>query len=291
MPFGFGREDTPETRQGTLIVVRVALRGATRFVTALAVALVACRAPAAPRIVLVTTTSVGNSGLLEQLLPEYERTHGVTFGVHQVGSGLALKMLADGQGGIAISHAPAAEAEALRQHPDWSYRKIMFNDFLVVGPALDPAKVRKAGDALDAFRRIASSGTEFVSRADQSGTHEREQELWRTSGAHPSHVLPTGQGMAVTLRVAAAQQGYTLTDRATWLHFADSLDLKPLFEGDPRLLNTYAVIVDPRQPGSAAAKAFGDWLADGAGRDRIAAFAGFSVWPRGGARNAPGDRP
>jgi len=247
----------------------------------------------APRLVLVTTTSVGNSGLLEQLLPEYERISKVQFGVHQVGSGLALKMLADGDGDVAISHAPDAEAQALRDHPGWWYRKIMFNDFLIVGPSQDPARVRESRDAADGFRRIASAGPEFVSRADQSGTHEREQALWHAAGVVPMHVLPTGQGMAVTLRVAAARQGYTLTDRATWIHFEHSLDLKPLFEreSDPLLLNTYTVIVDSNRSDNAQALAFGIWLADGAGRSRIASFPGFSVWPSDSARRSPQDRP
>jgi tungstate transport system substrate-binding protein len=261
-------------------------------VGALLAATLGC-AKTAPRIVLVTTTSVGNSGLLETLLPAYERAANVQFGVHQVGSGLALKMLANGQADIAISHAPDAETAALREHPRWWYRKIMFNDFLIVGPSADPARVRDAQNATDAFRRIAAAGSEFVSRADQSGTHEREQALWHTVGTVPGHLLETGQGMAATLRIAAARQAYTLTDRATWIHFEKSLDLKRLFERerDRWLLNTYAVIVDPDRVEGAQALAFGMWLADGAGRNRIASFPGFSVWPSDSPRGSPNDRP
>jgi tungstate transport system substrate-binding protein len=150
----------------------LATRAGIGLVVAALLAAADC-ARTAPRIVLVTTTSVGNSGLLEELLPAYERASNVQFGVHLVGSGLALKMLAEGQGDVAIGHAPEAETEALREHPRWWYRKIMFDDFLIVGPSVDAARVRGAQDAADAFRRIASAGSEFVSRADQSGTHER----------------------------------------------------------------------------------------------------------------------
>ena len=270
----------------------LATRAGIGLVVAALLAMVGCTRTA-PRIVLVTTTSVGNSGLLEKLLPAYERASNVQFGVHMVGSGLALKMLAEGQGDVAISHAPEAETDALRQHPRWWYRKIMFNDFVIVGPSADPARVREAQDATDAFRRIASAGSEFVSRADQSGTHEREQMLWHAVGVVPTRLLPTGQGMAVTLRITASRQGYTLTDRATWIHFEKSLDLKPLFERerDPLLLNTYAVIIDSDRSDNAQPLAFGTWLADGDGRNRIASFPGFSVWPLEAARTSPQDRP
>ena len=241
-------------------------------------AALSCARETRPQLVLVTTTSVANAGLLEQLLPRYEREHGVRFGVHAVGSGRALQMLAVGDGDVAISHAPEAETTALRQHPQWWYRKIMFNDFLLVGPPDDPAQVRAAGSLDEALRRIAASTVGFVSRADQSGTHERERALWAGVGTQPTHVLPTGQGMAVTLRIAAERGAYTLTDRGTWNHRPKALPLAVVNEGDPRLLNTYAVIVGTTDLRDAAL-AFARWLADGEGRQAIAAVPGFRLWP------------
>ena len=229
---------------------------------------------------LATTTSVGNAGLLDVLTPLYEREQGVRFGVHLAGSGRALEMLATGDADVVISHAPEAEARALRQHRDWWYRKIMFNDFLLVGAPSDPAGVRTATSLDEALKRIAGHDAGFVSRADESGTHEREKALWASAGVTPTHTLPTGQSMAMTLRIASERGGYTLTDRATWMQLADALDLVPVAEGDSRLLNTYAVIVGPgaRQT---EAMTFARWLVDGAGRERISTVAGFAAWPRG----------
>ena len=260
-------------------------------VTALgACALASCRRGLPPQLVLATTTSVGNAGLLEVLTPLYEQEHGVRFGVHLAGSGRALEMLANGDADVVISHAPEAEARAMRQHQDWWYRKIMFNDFLLVGAPSDPAGVRAATSLDEALRRIAGSDAGFVSRADESGTHEREKTLWASAGVAPAHSLPTGQSMAMTLRIAAERGGYTLTDRATWMQFADALSLVPVAEGDSRLLNTYAVIV-----GSSAlrpeAMAFARWLVDGAGRDRMSHVAGFTAWPQGQPNTSPADLP
>ncbi len=257
----------------------------------LAVVLLAtCHRDPRPQIVLATTTSVGNAGLLDRLLPVYEREHGVRFGVHLAGSGRAIAMLAKHDVDAVISHAPEAETTALLEHPDWWYRKIMFNDFLLVGPPEDPAHVRRTPSLDDALRRIAGSAVGIVSRGDESGTDERERELWKSAGVTPAHQLRTGQGMASTLRIASEQGAYTLTDRATWNQFAHQLALMPVAEGDPRLLNTYAVIVAPgeKQP---QAMAFARWLAEGAGRDLIGAAPGFTVWPPGRPATRPADRP
>ena len=252
-------------------------------------ALSCSRAPSA-RLVVVTTTSVGNAGLLDVLTPKYEKEGGVTFGVHLAGSGRALQMLASGDADVVISHAPEAEAGALKAHADWWYRKIMFNDFLLVGAPDDPADARSAASLNEALRRIAASDAGFVSRADESGTHEREQALWTAAGVTPTHSLSTGQGMAMTLRITSDRGAYTLTDRATWLRFANSLRLTPVNEGDPRLVNTYAVIVGPGAQ-QRKAMAFAKWLTEGAGRDVIATVPGFTVWPRGRPGTQPGDRP
>ncbi len=253
-----------------------------------------------PRVLtLATTTSVGNSGLLDVLLPEYERQTHVTVRTHLVGSGRALAMLAGGQADAAITHAPAAETAALREHPSWRYGKVMFNDFVFVGPDSDPAGVRGATGAADAARRIANSASRFISRGDQSGTHEREQALWKAAGATPAgdHLVVAGAGMGATLRIAGETGSYTLTDRATFAQQKDPRSLSIVHENDAALLNTYAVVFDPAGPLAPDAKAFMEWLTDGPGRSVIdryrvgAAVRAFEVWPPGRPRTRPGDLP
>ncbi len=245
-------------------------------------------------IVLATSTSVGNSGLLDALSPALQREHRLQVRAHLVGSGLALKMLEKGDADVVISHAPAAEALALRDHHTWHYRKFMFNNFIIVGPADDPARVNGAGDAADAMRRIAGSTARFLSRGDQSGTHEREEALWRAAEARPAgdRLVVAGAGMGATLRIASEMAAYTLTDRASFAQLADTLHLVVVFEGDPELLNTYAVIVEPAGPRASDAERFLEWLSEGTGRDVIASYRAsgvqvFQVWPEGRSRNRP----
>jgi tungstate transport system substrate-binding protein len=267
-----------------------------RPLVALAIVLVtACGSHQEPPryLALATTTSVGNSGLLDVLAPAWQRDAAIEIRPTLVGSGRALRMLASGQADVVISHAPDAEAAALREHGTaWRYRKIMYNDFVVVGPGGDPASLRGAATMEDALRRLVRAKVRFVSRGDQSGTHEREQALWRLAGESPSAelVLTSGAGMAVTLRQASDREAYTLTDRATFEQLKASLRLAIVWQGDPRLLNTYAVVVDTMGPRGAAAAAFASWLSEGAGRKAIEAYriAGsdirpFTVWPVGAA--------
>ena len=170
-----------------------------RLLAALLLTGLACR-PAPDPIILATTTSVANSGLLDATLPAFERQTRLQVRSLPVGSGRALRMLADEQADVVISHAPQQEIEMLRDHADWWYRKIFFNDFLIAGPAADPGRVRDSSDALDAFRRIQQSSARFVSRGDQSGTHEREKLLASDAGVSfsPDRLLITGQGMAAS---------------------------------------------------------------------------------------------
>ena len=254
-----------------------------------------CSRPPQPVVVLATTTSVANSGLLDVLTAEYQQDRGVIVRAHLVGSGRALAMLGDGTADVVISHAPDAEASALTQHPGWSYSKLMFNDFVIVGPNADPAHVRDAHAAEEAFSRIAKSGSRFISRGDSSGTHEREQLLWRLAGAAPpsGNLVIAGQGMGATLRIADQTMAYTLTDRATLAQNASSVALRVVFEGGPRLLNTYAVIYESR---AAEPRAFGEWLIAGRGRDVIANYqvagtAVFTPWPLGQPRTNPASLP
>ncbi len=247
------------------------------------------------RFALATTTSVDNSGLLGVLLPAFRSQTGVEVRLTTPGSGIALKMLADGSVDAVISHAPAREAEVLGGG-GWFYRKIMFNDFVLAGPRGDPAHVKDARTPEDAMRRIHAAGARFISRGDSSGTHERERVLWARAGVvpDPQRVVASGGGMGATLRVAATMGAYTLTDRATWDQHAGG-DLIVVFEGGADLLNTYAVIV--RRGAAPETRMFAEWLADGEGRRLIAAYrtaAGapaFTVWPAGCPRESPGDMP
>lgn len=266
----------------------------TRFFVVCGLALSACAMPPADPLVLATTTSVGNSGLLDALLPAFEKRHGLPFRVHLAGSGLALRMLDRGEADLVISHAPAAEREALRAHTSWRYRKIMFNDFVIVGPPADPAGVRQAIDASDAMRRIARSRARFLSRGDQSGTHEREAALWKAAGQRPADglLVVAGAAMGTTLRIASETEGYSLSDRATFLRLAGSLRLAILHEGDEALLNTYSVIVDSGGPRASDAQRFSDWLATGSGRQRVAGYRVdgrqvFFAWPSGQPNDVP----
>jgi tungstate transport system substrate-binding protein len=255
------------------------------------VALAAC-GRAEPPIVLATTTSVGNSGLLDQVLPEY----GEVVRPVLVWSGRAIEMLASGTADVVISHAPEREKVALGEHPDWWYRKILFNDFLIVGPRDDPAGVRDAHDAVDAMRRIATGNSRFLSRGDESGTHERERALWREAGVQPdgARLVVAGAGMGQTLRIAGGTGAYTLTDRGTFEALRQSVRLEVLHEGDERLLNTYAVLADPRRD---RGERFARWLAEGDGQRVLrelvtsAEVRGFSVWPSGADRNRPDATP
>ena len=270
------------------------MRGRT-LTLLLIVAIASCGAPPPPRdVVLATTTSVANSGLLDVLVAAFQQQVGIRVRSHLVGSGLALRMLEKGDVDVVITHAPDAEASMLKEHPTWHYRKIMFNDFVVVGPHADPAGVRGVASAEVAMRRIARSHARFLSRGDGSGTHEREEQLWRLAGLRPSgdRLVVAGAGMGTTLRIASETGAYTLTDRATLAQHAGTLRLAIVFEGGPLLLNTYAAIIDPSGPRVRDARTFVDWVTDGRGRPvienyRIGDAQAFQLWPNGVARDNP----
>ena len=233
-----------------------------------------CRAPEDP-LVLATTTSVSNSGLLDPLLAEFQEDTAIVVRSHLVGSGLALRMLAQGDADVAITHAPETETAYLRDHPDWRHRHIMFNDFVVVGPPGDPAKV--AGVPVDeAMRRIAQTDVRFISRGDNSGTHERENQLWQLARIKPPppRLVVAGAGMGSTLLVASETASYTLTDRATYLQNAADLELKVLVEGGALLLNTYSVVI-----ASPKAERFFEWISRGRGRAVIEGYRIGDVQP------------
>ena len=253
----------------------------SRSVLAIVMMLAACTPATRPTLDIATTTSVQNSGLLDHLLPHFEPAQ---VRVHAAGSGRSLEMLADGVVDLVISHAPEAEARYLATHPDWRYRKVASNWFIIIGPRDDPARVRDAADVLDAFRRIAAAPVPFVSRGDESGTHEREQTFWRATGVTPApgRLIVSGRGMALALRHADEINGYALSDEATFRQLQPQLDLVAFTIGDARLLNTYAVI---HQQSDARAEMLAEWLVNGGGRRRIAEFqidgrAAFTIWPQ-----------
>lgn len=253
------------------------------LVTTLAVS--CAREPRAVR--LATTTSVDNSGLLEAILPAFQAESGVVVDVVAVGSGKALQLVRRGDADLALTHDPDAEALLLADGRVALYRKVMFNDFLIVGPPDDAASVRGAAGVGQAMRRIARSSSAFVSRGDESGTHARERMLWTLAGMTPARerILDTGQGMAATLRIASERHGYCLTDRATFVQLEPTLQLAPIFEGGAELLNTYAVLVGGRpSPRREAGLRLARWLAEGRGRGLIETFDvggvhPFTPWP------------
>jgi tungstate transport system substrate-binding protein len=166
--------------------------------------------------------------LLDALANAWEQESGVALRPHLVGSGRALEMLADGSVSLVISHAPQAEAAHLARQPRWQYRKFMYNDFILVGPPADPAQARSARTIEDAMRRIAASEARFLSRGDHSGTHEREQTLWKLAGAVPqgNRLVIAGSGMGATLRIAAHTGAYT-GRRGTAEHIRRHLEFEP----------------------------------------------------------------
>jgi tungstate transport system substrate-binding protein len=249
---------------------------------------------------MATTTSVENSGLLAAILPAFERQHHITVEVLPVGSGQALGLLKRGDVVAGLTHDPNAEAAALAAGIITNYRKIMFNDFIIVGPPGDPAGIVHASSAVDAMQRIVATGATFVSRGDASGTYSREQELWALAKQRPPHdrLLETGQGMSATLRVASEKRAYTLTDRGTFEQVRSGLPLTSMFEGGPALLNTYSVFLRAGLTGAEreAGTMLADWFADGEGRQLVAGFlvngrAVFRIWPTGTPRDQPTDLP
>lgn len=197
------------------------------------------------RLKLATTTSTENSGLLGALNPPFEKKYNAKVDVISVGTGKAIRLARNGDVDLILAHAPAAEEEFVRAGYGIERRPVMHNDFVLVGPASDPAGLRHAADIADAMARLLGGKHPFVSRGDDSGTHKKEKNLWPTTDRSPAGdwYLSVGQGMGVVLRIANDKQAYTLTDRGTWLAYRDKLSLAILFEGDAALFNPYHVIL------------------------------------------------
>lgn len=243
------------------------------------VSLSACATqPAAKEIILATTTSTQDSGLLDVLIPIFEGRSGYTVKTVAVGTGQALKMGEDGNADVLLVHAPSAEKELMKGGFGAERLLVMHNDFVIVGPADDPAGIKGDVSAVEALVKIASAAAAFVSRGDDSGTHKAELALWKSGEIDPQGdwYIESGQGMAATLKIAGEKAAYTLTDRATYLATRQGLGLEILVEGDPVLLNVYHVItVNPEKwpkVNNAGATAFAQFLIDGETQKVIGEF-------------------
>ena len=202
-------------------------------------------------VILVTTTSTHDSGLLDALIPEFEAATGHTVKTIAIGTGQALATGARGEADVVLVHAPELELEYVKQGVFTNRRLIMHNDFLLLGPMADPAGIKGSEKAAEAFDRISKSGAAFVSRGDNSGTHFLERKLWKEVGIAPEGrwYIEAGQGMGATLMIASEKGAYVLSDRGTYLAFKAKLELSPLVQGDPVLLNLYHTWVDTdREP-------------------------------------------
>jgi len=200
---------------------------------------------AAGEVILATTTSTADSGLLDALAPLFLAETGLTLKPIAVGSGAALEMGEKGEADVLLVHSPAAEEEFMANGFGTDRKTVMYNDFVIVGPEDDPAKIADAPDAAAAMAAIAAAGSPFVSRGDDSGTHNLEKKLWKAASITPDGgwYVESGSGMADTLRIANEQQAYTISDRGTWLAQGDAIDLPILFEGGKALQNIYHVIL------------------------------------------------
>lgn len=239
----------------------------------------ALAAPDNPReLIILTTTTTQDSGILRHLTDAFARKSGLTVKTIVAGSGDILKQGARGEGDVLLTHSPAAEKAWMAEGNGTSRQLVMYNDFVIIGPAADPAKV-KGMDAAGALKRIAESKSPFVSRGDQSGTHVRELATWKRAGIDPkgqAWYRETGQGQGLTMDVAAQFQAYAFTDRGTYLVHAKRIGLPVLVEGDPALYNIYHVMpvnaAKFPKVNAAAAQAFADWLVSPEGQTVIGEF-------------------
>lgn len=251
-----------------------------RFAAALALgALCAAPSAATESIVLASTTSTEQSGLFAHILPRFTEETGIQVKVVALGTGQALDVGRRGDADALLVHDRAAEERFVAEGFGAYRRDVMHNDFVIVGPAADPAALAGAADATDAFRRLGAARAAFVSRGDKSGTHAAELRYWQAAAVQPAGqgwYREAGSGMGPTLNMAAALGAYTLADRATWANFRNRQDLRIVYQGDPGLFNPYgAILVNPeRHPHvkRVAAERFITWLTSDAGRAAIASY-------------------
>jgi len=229
-------------------------------------------------VILSTTTSTQDSGLLDVLVPMFERTAGYSVKTVSVGTGQALALAARGEADVALVHAPSLEKQYVADGKMHNRRLVMYNDFVLIGPAEDPAGVKGMIKVVEALKKIAGAQSRFVSRGDKSGTHVLELALWKQAGVEPKGAwyIESGQGMGQTLVIANERAAYTLTDRATFLAFRQRVKLPILVEKDRPLLNIYSVIeVNPAngpRVNVAGGKAFADFMVSPGAQAAIKSF-------------------
>jgi tungstate transport system substrate-binding protein len=238
-------------------------------------------AAAETRIRCASTTSTQNSGLFDYILPIFEKKTGIKVDVVAVGTGAAIEIGKRGDADFVFVHAKEQELKAVEEGFFVNRHDVMYNDFIILGPTSDPAKIKGVKSATDAFKKIGESGTLFVSRGDKSGTHTKELSIWKKTGIEPTGqkwYLEVGQGMEKTQRIANEKRAYTLTDRGTWLatRDKDKLDMMIVLEGDPTLFNQYGVMaVNPEKYKTVKYKEameFVNWIISKEGQDTIASF-------------------
>jgi tungstate transport system substrate-binding protein len=226
----------------------------------------ATAAESSKNLILSTTTSTQDSGLLDVLIPMFEKQTGYSVKTVSVGTGQALALAAKGDADVALVHAPSLEKQYVADGKLLNRRLVMYNDFVIIGPKEDPAKVKSAKTALAALKQIEQTQSRFVSRGDNSGTHNLEKVLWKEAGITPKGdwYIEAGQGMGATLGIANERNAYTITDRGTLLALGKRVNLPILIEGDKALLNIYSVMeVNPANGpriNTAGAKAFADFM-------------------------------
>ncbi|HEY0671735.1 MAG TPA: substrate-binding domain-containing protein [Longimicrobiales bacterium] len=226
------------------------------------------------RVVLATTTSVEDSGLLDTLAAAFQQEHPqYQLAPVAAGTGMVLEMGRRKDADVLITHDSAGEVQFVHDGHGYARRYVMQNDFIIIGPAADPAKIRGTG-ALAALRAIARDQATFVSRADDSGTHRREIRLWQEAGVRPTGewYLRAGVGMGDALLLAGQKRAYILTDRATYVKFRPRIELDVMVDGDPPLLNKYSVIIVSSANNETGGKAFADWVVGESARALIARF-------------------
>lgn len=238
-------------------------------------------APEDPTLILATTTSTQDSGLLDLLVPMFEEQSGYTVQTVAVGTGAALAMAEEGNADVLLVHAPASEIPLMESGDCKDRMLVMHNDFIIAGPAADPAGIKGNAVAADAFAMIAATEVNFISRGDDSGTNKKELSIWKSTPYDPNTDKPawyveSGQGMGATLTIASEKVAYTLTDRATFLANQENLDLEILVEGDAVLLNVYHVMtVNPEKWDAVnyeGGLAFANFMIDPATQDVIREF-------------------
>ncbi|MEO5509587.1 MAG: substrate-binding domain-containing protein [Longimicrobiales bacterium] len=237
-------------------------------------------ASSSPRLLLATTHTVEDSGLLDTLVTQFRADHpGVDLQVVVAGSGEVLTIARRGDVDVLLTHSPDDERAFVTDGFGVARRPVMHNSFVLAGPSTDSAKAAAASTAVDAFTRIHASGQLFISRGDDSGTHRKEQSVWKAAGITPdaAHYLEAGAGMADALRVASQKHAYILTDLATLLTLQDKTELELLYQGDPVLRNDYSVIVVRNARNGIAAELFASWITSASVQKRIAEFGRSTV--------------